>query len=651
MIKSSCKILVSLLFVNITGTALAQCQNGDFESAGFKYWKPYTGKCCPASANLFGIVYGRHTIMSGPAMDMQTNSQVPVVYPGEGIYSARLGNEETGAKAEKLEYELKVTEENALFSYRYAVVLQAAANHPPDVQSRFSVRVTDQLGNLIPCGQLAYIASPGLPGFTEADPSLPEDTILHKGGVIFKNWSTEIIDLRAYIGQLVTIEFMTGDCEWGGHFGYAYLDGVCEKVNIDGSSFCPGTNALTLSAPSGFADYLWSTGESTSSITVNNPVAGTGYSVTITPSAGGSCAITLFDTLREISIDPHFTYNGNCLGSEVEFRDSTSVTKGAELSWLWDFGDGTTSILQHPKHKFNAAGTYSVTLTVTAQGGCFSSVARDITLEKPMEMPDPQCVLSTLTSIEVRWTSVEGAMQGYEVSETDGQTWMIWTDTTYTISGLNAGEKISFFVRALGSPPCGNTSTAGIQCYTLPCPKTVLTVVPDTTINWGDTVLVHAQADSGAGPYSYTWKPNIGTGPGPFMQVPKSSTTYSVTVSDLGAPGCKVKKDIKIKVLPPPPPPECQYYCYVPSAFTPDGDGLNEEFSIQSDCIQQFDMKIYNRWGQLAFHSQDVSKAWNGKKENEGSLSPAGVYIYLLSLRDQKGQEYRQNGTVSLIRK
>ena len=88
----------------------------------------------------------------------------------------------------------------------------------------------------------------------------------------------------------------------------------------------------------------------------------------------------------------------------------------------------------------------------------------------------------------------------------------------------------------------------------------------------------------------------------------------------------------------------------VPSAFTPNNDGLNDYFgphnAIKADNL---DFKVFNRWGQMVYHSRDWTQKWDGKIN--GILQPTGVYVWMLSYTNRDtNQPVFQKGTVTLIR-
>ena len=87
---------------------------------------------------------------------------------------------------------------------------------------------------------------------------------------------------------------------------------------------------------------------------------------------------------------------------------------------------------------------------------------------------------------------------------------------------------------------------------------------------------------------------------------------------------------------------------FVPNAFTANNDGLNDNFSIKSIAINEFDLKIYSRWGELLFETTDINESWNPVYQNREVQS--GVYIYVISYTDYNNDAYTKSGTIQLIR-
>jgi gliding motility-associated-like protein len=88
---------------------------------------------------------------------------------------------------------------------------------------------------------------------------------------------------------------------------------------------------------------------------------------------------------------------------------------------------------------------------------------------------------------------------------------------------------------------------------------------------------------------------------------------------------------------------------YIPNAFTPNGDGLNDVFYVSSQLVNQFNIQVFDRWGAVMFESTNIGFEWNGTDAKGGAL-PEGVYTYRVSGRAIDNSPVNTQGTVLLIR-
>jgi len=90
---------------------------------------------------------------------------------------------------------------------------------------------------------------------------------------------------------------------------------------------------------------------------------------------------------------------------------------------------------------------------------------------------------------------------------------------------------------------------------------------------------------------------------------------------------------------------------YIPKAFTPNTDGINDYFFDAGYVldVQNYKLAIFNRWGQKVYESDSFREFWNGTN-SDGSPSPEGVYVYTIEVVTKGGKKHKFNGTVSLIR-
>ncbi|MBK7122742.1 MAG: gliding motility-associated C-terminal domain-containing protein, partial [Chitinophagaceae bacterium] len=127
---------------------------------------------------------------------------------------------------------------------------------------------------------------------------------------------------------------------------------------------------------------------------------------------------------------------------------------------------------------------------------------------------------------------------------------------------------------------------------------------------------------------SYLWSTGETT---PTILVNQAGT-YSVTVLQNS---CEATDSIRVS------PGDCDVY--IPSAFTPNGDNVNETFGvIDNVAVQYFSMQIYNKWGQLIFISNDIAKKWDGTYK--GKQVPNGAYIWMMTYVNRSGRKFYEPG-------
>jgi len=494
------------------------CPNADFSQSNFSNWVGYTGtftSCCPTQ----GIVNGRHTIMTG-GTDANTGNLLSVVPPGS-TRSARLGNSSVNAEAERLRYTLTVTPQNALFIYKYAVVLEDP-DHTSGDQPKFNIRVLNAAGNMIDpvCGFYSVVSSGSIPGFQSAP-----------GSVRWKNWTTIGINLTPYMGQNITVEYTTYDCAQGAHYGYAYLSCACEPMLID-VNFCAGNASVTLSAPPGFT-YQWSPGGSTAqNITIVNPTVGAVYNCTLTSANG--CQVVLQAVLNPTIATPSFTLTSPLCSNTKTFQSTSTVSQGTIQSYSWNFGDGGTSTLQNPTHTYTNSGTYTVTLTITAtMGGCTASTSQQV-----MVYPPPTASAGPDKNI--------CAGQSATLTASGGSSYL-WSNNANTPSiTVNPSTVTTYTVTVTD----GNGCTASDNAVVNMNPSPTASAGPAKSMCIGSSVTLN-----GSGGTTYSWAPTATLDNSAIATPtanPTVTTTYTVTVSNSN--GCSGTSNMVLTVNPLPNP-------------------------------------------------------------------------------------------------
>lgn len=211
------------------------------------------------------------------------------------------------------------------------------------------------------------------------------------------------------------------------------------------------------------------------------------------------------------------------------------------------------------------------------------------------------------------------------------------TGTSFSTSTLNNGALVSALLTpgagACNIPVASNTIIPIV--YTTP----TVTIQPaDTTIKPGTKALLNVQASNVA---SYQWSPpsrvespSVGTTSTVALD---QTVNYTLTVTS--ANGCKASATSIVRVSGP---------FMMPSAFTPNKDGLNDLFIIPAYAnIELEEFSVFNRWGIKVFSTSDVSKGWDGTVK--GVKGDSGAYVYVIRGRNGEGKVFLK-GTVMLVR-
>ncbi len=468
-----------------------------------------------------------------------------------------------------------------------------------------------------------------------------------------------------------------------------------------GDSICPGSS-YSLTA-SGGTTYLWSTGETTTTITVT-PNVTTTYTVTAFVGACGDDTSAFVFVLPLPPVDA---------GDSAEFcLGLTTQLNGFSTASIYLWGPSATlsdSIILNPIASPTVTTTY--TLTVTDANGCKNNDTVLITVH-PLPVLDSgadrkicsgTCTQLTATgAIYYTWNPTTGLLDSsipnpiscptdtiiYYVTGTDVYgcqgtdsikisvlfpftvTYSNDTCFCYNNSAVLCANSstISFYkwrpisgldsstVSCVEASPTSNTTytvyvTDELGCYAdtgniKVCiyPLPIVLAGPDETILVGTTAQLSAYNVTTPGAGTYLWIPDstlsCNTCINPIAN-PLQTTIYFVALTDLN--GCKDDDTTVINV-----------YCndnvlFIPNAFTPNGDGLNDEVQLEGVGITQLNfLRIFNRWGQLVFESTNFNDTWDGTFN--GRLNEPEVFDYYLEAVCSTGQLIRKQGNITLIR-
>lgn len=302
--------------------------------------------------------------------------------------------------------------------------------------------------------------------------------------------------------------------------------------------------------------------------------------------------------------------NPICNDSSLRFTDSSTVNTGIVNQWNWINNNATFSTQQNPIGYF-PYGNNQVGLCVTSNLGCFSdTVYKSFKLIRNpvVEMHfNDTCKFSPVV-FTANETSTNIGINQWQWTLGDGQNASgIPVTHTYTANG-----QYTITLYATSIEGCKDTTTGVINIY-----GTNAYAGPDVIAAPNQPIQLQA-----TGGISYQWTPSTG------LSNPNVSNPVAILTADqtyylmaFTPTGCKSYDTLKIKIYKGPE-------CYVPTAFTPNGDIKNPTVKPFLVGVTKFNFfTVYNRYGQQLFYSTDPNKGWDGKYK--GREQPVGTYVWV----------------------
>jgi large repetitive protein len=330
-------------------------------------------------------------------------------------------------------------------------------------------------------------------------------------------------------------------------------------------TICEGESIQILAAASGgYGNYSYNwispplgTGPGPFTVT---PQATTTYVVEVNDSCGkpatASVTIVVYPTPK-VAI---FSYpEAGCIPLTVNFKPQSISGVPQGTTFVWSFGDGDSSTFTNTFHTYTQSGTYIPTLTATSPNGCSVTVSTNGVIDV---YPSPTADFS--------FTPSQPTLENPSVSFT------------------NLSQDISASDWTFG--------------------------------DGGSSVLQHPQ-------HTYDVQ-----------------GSYTITLIVTNSFGCKDTIQKTLEVIP-------VFHFFVPNAFTPNnGDGKNDFFNGKGICIDEYELLIFDRWGDLIFESHDYNKSWDGRANGGKKVAQMDVYVYKITLTDCLGEQHKYLGHVTLVK-
>lgn len=352
-------------------------------------------------------------------------------------------------------------------------------------------------------------------------------------------------------------------------------------------------------------------------------------------------ATIIVDT-NKITSNFSFKVLDSCGPYRVQFTNTSiyGSTPGAPgfTKFKWSFGDGQNSTLGTPGiHTYPDTGTYTVQLIMTDSTACNSpdTITKtvritNVRVKVGFNAPDSICVSSGVlfsnmsqNATDVHWNFGDGQ------TSTSGSPVHTYAATgTFTVT-MAANNPLS----------CNKTDTVRkqIKIKSLPVANfnhSPIIPVPNMPIQF---------TNLSTNAVSYIWA--FGDGTGSIEKDPshqyRRSGTYTVCLTARSADGCldtfcrSVDADVHPAVD-------------VPTGFSPNGDGSNDILYVRGAAIEKMDFKLFNRWGEMVFESNSLTKGWDGSYN--GKAQDMDAYAYILDVTFIDGTTLRKTGNVTLLR-
>lgn len=492
----------------------------------------------------------------------------------------------------------------------------SSLNSSPSSTTQFTATGTDANG----CKNTAsaQIVVNQLPSVSSTSASIcPGATAtLTASGAATYTWSTTQTGTSISVSPSVNTTYTVTGTDANGCTNSAVTNvntNALPNVNVSNSSICPGATA-TLTA-NGAVTYTWSTSQTGGSISVS-PATATNYTVTGTDASG-----CVNSAVASVTINPIPTVSVN--SPSACQNASTTLTASGAVTYSWSTAQTGTSISV-------PGNVASYTVTGTDANGCSNTAVASVSI---MPLPTAQTIMGNTVICNGQSVVLSVAPGTY----------------TYTWSGPGG---------VIGGGFTASVNQAGV--YTLTTSNSCGSVVSQFTVS---VSLVHAgfapNIISGQSPATFTFtNSSTGTQLSDYWNMGNGNTstqvnpvetytlvgTYDVSLTVTDVYGCKDSTHYTVFVSDTTPP------VIIPNIFTPNGDSLNDVFTIKCNALTYLNCQIYDRWGLLLYEWNGVNGGWDGKNSQNGLAVTDGTYYFLVTYMTVQDKLGIKNGFVQLVR-
>ncbi|MGN6541705.1 MAG: lectin-like domain-containing protein [Ginsengibacter sp.] len=413
------------------------------------------------------------------------------------------------------------------------------------------------------------------------------------------------------------------------------------STGLTNNEVCHGTPVDFKDSSTSFTtikSYFWDFGDGTTSDLANPPphvYADSGsYKVSHYITAMDNCESPPFTRIIKVGDDPVISFHvlDTCEAINPVINVDAKLGIGTISKWQWQINGNDISNSQKPDLSSLSAGEYSLKLTATSSAGCVSnSFVSGLTVK-----PRPNITANIndgCINIPVSFNAQQNDFL------TSVKSWH-WDFGDHNFSDNKTAEN-TYSVE--GNYPVRLTAEATNGCANLVSKNLFINAAH---ANAGKDTLVVMNTPfqlEGSGGSSYSWTPPSSLND-PFISNPigklSNDVRYLLTVKT--PEGCVDTASVNVSVFK-------GSAIYVPTAFTPNNDGLNDILKPYYVAIKSLSyFTVFNRWGQKVFSTNDLNKGWDGLSKDNEIIE--GSYVWVLKAVDAVGKIYSLKGSFVLIK-
>lgn len=416
-------------------------------------------------------------------------------------------------------------------------------------------------------------------------------------------------------------------------------------------------NDLSTITIDNIVSWSWNFGDNSPVFSAASPVytyinPGT-YNVSLIVTTNNGCKDTL---VKSAVVHPNpvadFSYSNVCDGTPIPFNNLSSILTPDIIQFrAWNFDDGSplnTNQSITGGYLYTSPGSYTVQLLTVSNFGCADSITKTVFVN-----PNPIVIFTSNDTAGCEplcapFQNSSSILTGSNISQLmdfgDG-------NTTSSQDLLHCYTNSSVYSPAYYSPTLTVTSDSG--CVTTVSKNNYITVYPNPVSDF----TVEEEVVSIINPVISTsnlsiggdfWNWNFGDSntssifsPGPHTYA--DTGTYVITLITSTQYNC-IDTAYKTIIVDP------DFAFYVPNVFSPNGDGINDSFTGKGILIDEYEMRIFDRWGNMVFITKDLLEPWDGKANYGSGVAQQDVYVYVINLTDFKRKKHEYKGIVTLVK-